>query len=160
MFGADWEAGCKSCSFWADNLNGVQDHLAHRDTALVLVSTAPLDTLLAFRKRMGWSLPWVSAGDNGFNHDFAVTFSADELESGDFTYNYKKGGFSGNEAPGLSCFVRGDDGAVYHSYSAYGRGLDHFNGAYQLLDLTPHGRHEDELDYTMAWLRLHDEYEN
>lgn len=158
MFGADWTEGCKSCSFWADNLDGTQAHLARRDTSLVLVSTAPLARLLAYRDRMGWSLPWVSAGKSEFNRDFGVTFTGDELSSGEFTYNYVKGGFGGTEAPGLSCFLRGEDGAIYHSYSTYARGLDHFNGAYQLLDLTPLGRQEDHYSYPMEWLRRRDEY--
>lgn len=159
MYGADWEAGCKSCSFWADNLNGTEAHLAHRDTAMVLVSTAPLDRLLKYRDRMGWTIPWVSSGRSSFNSDFGVTFSDEELDSGDFTYNYRKGGFGGTEAPGMSAFVRGENGAIYHSYSCFARGLDHFNGTYQLLDLTPLGRHEDDLNYTMEWLRRRDEYD-
>jgi len=157
MYGTDWEAGCKSCSYWADNLNGTEAHLAHRDTALVLASTAPLEKLIAYRERMGWTIPWVSSGRSSFNTDFGVTFSEKQLESGDFTYNYREDAFTGSEAPGMSAFIRGDDGTVYHSYSSYGRGLDHFNGAYQLLDLTPLGRHEDDLSYTMEWLRRRDE---
>jgi len=157
MYGKDWEAGCPSCSYWADNLNGVQDHLAHRDTTLVLASTAPLATLDVYKARMGWSLKWVSSGASDFNADFGVTFTPEQLESKEFHYNYKPGGFGGPEAPGLSMFIK-QDGQVYHSYSTYGRGLDHFNGAYQLLDLTAKGRDEGDLSFTMAWLKRHDEY--
>ncbi len=158
MYGANWEAGCPSCSYWADNLNGIDAHLAHRDTTLVLASTAPLATLEAYKKRMGWDLKWVSSGVSDFNADFGVTFTPEQLDSGDFSYNYRAGGFGGLEAPGLSTFVKDDDETVYHSYSTYRRGLDHFNGAYQLLDLTAKGRDEGGLSYAMAWLKRRDEY--
>lgn len=159
MFGPDWEAGCPSCSFWADNLNGVQDHLAQRDCSLVLVSNAPLDKLSLYKARMGWSLPWVSSQGSDFNRDFDVSFDAEQLETGNFTYNYRRQGFGGPEAPGLSIFARTEDGIMYHTYSTFGRGLDRFNGAYQLLDLTPKGRDEGDLPFTMAWLKRRDEYE-
>lgn len=139
MFGPDWDAGCPSCSFWIDNLNGVEQHLAHRDTALVLVASAPWDTLEAYRRRMGWSVRWVSSEGSAFNRDFHVTFTAEELEAGSHEYNFKKAGFGGQEAPGFSTFERDSEGAIFHSYSAYGRGLDNINGAYQLLDLMPKG---------------------
>ncbi len=159
MFGPDWEEGCPSCSFWADNLNGIEPHLAHRDTALVLAGHAPYPKLAAYGARMGWSLPWVSTEGSDFNGDFGVSFTAEQLESGDYSYNYRKAGFGGPEAPGFSAFIKGEDGAVYHSYSTYGRGLDHFNGAYQLLDLMPKGRDEGGLDDTQAWLRRRDQYD-
>ena len=157
MFGPDWEEGCPSCSFWVDTLEGTAEHLAHRDTRLVLVSSAPFDVLEAYRRRMGWTLPWVSSSGSTFNSDFHVSFTPEELEAGDHVYNYRKGAFSGPEAPGLSAFLREGD-AIYHTYSTYGRGLDHFNGAYQLLDLMPKGRDEAGLPWTMAWLRRHDQY--
>ncbi len=157
MYGADWDEGCTSCSFWADNLDGVTVHLAHRDTALVLVSQAPFEQLDAYRRRMGWSLRWVSSAGSDFNHDFRVSFTPEELERNEFSYNFKKGGFGGPEAPGLSTFLK-EKGQIWHCYSTYGRGLDHFNGAYQLLDLMPKGRDEAALPYTMAWLKRHDQY--
>ncbi|MDJ0767613.1 MAG: DUF899 domain-containing protein [Ilumatobacter sp.] len=151
MFGADWEEGCPSCSFWADNYDGIGVHLAHRDTALAAVSNGPLDRLLSYRERMGWSFPWVSAAGTTFNADFAV---ADSM-----TYNFQPVDEPIGELPGLSVFVReGDD--VFHTYSAYARGLDVFNSAYQLLDMTPKGRDEDDLPWSMAWLRRHDQYED
>ena len=150
MFGQDWDAGCPSCSFWADGFDGVIVHLAQRDTAFVAVSTAPLESLLAYRDRMGWSFPWVSSGGTSFNRDFAVT--------GSTSYNYTPTDEPIDELPGLSTFVRRDD-RVFHTTSVYARGLDIFNAAYQLLDLTPLGRHEDDLPWSMAWLRRHDEYD-
>lgn len=159
MFGPDWEAGCPSCSFWIDNLNGIGPHLAQRDVRLVLISHAPLDKLLAYRKRMGWQLPWVSSHGSDFNRDWNVSFTPEEIESKDFTYNYRKGAFGVTEAPGFSAFVRDDDGTVYHTYSTFARGLEHFNGAYQLLDLMPRGRDEGALPYAQAWVKRRDEYE-
>ena len=158
MYGPEWEAGCPSCSFWIDNLNGVQAHLAQRDVRLVLISHAPLDKLLAYRARMGWSLPWVSSHGSEFNRDWNVSFTAEEIDSGNHVYNYREGGFGVTEAPGFSAFAKGDDGAVYHSYSTFARGLEHFNGAYQLLDLMPKGRDEGALPFTQAWLKRRDEY--
>lgn len=157
MYGADWDDACPSCSFWGDNLNGTDVHLAHRDTTLLLVSAAPLEMLEAYKKRMGWRLNWVSSAGSDFNRDFGVGFTAEDLETGDRPYNYRPGGFNGPEAPGLSAFIREGD-AVYHTYSTFGRGLDGFNGAYQLLDLTAKGRDEDNLDWSMQWLRRRDQY--
>ena len=156
MFGADWEEGCPSCSFWMDNFNGAEPHLAARDTSLVLASTAPLDKLLAYRKRLGWQMDWVSSGGSDFNQDFGVTFPGSE-PGPTGGYNYRDQVF-GEEMPGLSVFERFDDGAIGHSYSTYGRGLDMLNGTYHLLDLTPMGRNEAELDYPQAWVRRHDQY--
>ncbi|MGI9602838.1 MAG: DUF899 domain-containing protein [Acidimicrobiales bacterium] len=158
MFGPDWEEGCPSCSFWADNYDGTGIHLAHRDTTLIAVSRAPLATLLEYRERMGWSFPWVSSLDSDFNIDFDVSFPDDH--PGDATHNFAPITDPPEELPGLSVFALGDDGAVYHTYSCYTRGLDPFNSAYQLLDLTPLGRNEDDLPWTMDWLRRHDQYDN
>ena len=80
MLGPDWEEGCKSCSFWADNFNGVDVHLAHRDVTLLAISSAPLDKINAYKQRMGWSFKWVSSAGCDFNHDYHVTFSPDEIE--------------------------------------------------------------------------------
>ncbi len=106
---------------------------------------------------MGWSFPWYSAANNSFNQDFNVSFAKDEIDSGNATYNYRETKSIGEEMPGLSVFRRDDD-TIYHTYSTYSRGLDPFNTAYQLLDLTSKGRDEDELDFTISWLRRHDEY--
>ena len=155
MFGPDWEEGCPSCSFWADNFNGIDAHLAARDTAFVAVSNAPLETLLDYRERFGWTFDWVSAAGSTFSADFGVTF--DDNGSGESTYNYTGRPF-GPEMPGVSVFLRPDDGGLYHIYSTYARGLDMLNGAYHFLDLTPKGRDEDGLDFTMAWIRRRDQY--
>ncbi|MBT8099723.1 MAG: DUF899 domain-containing protein [Gammaproteobacteria bacterium] len=157
MYHPDWDEGCKSCSFWADGYDGVQAHLLARDTRLIAVSRGPLEKLLAYRERMGWTFPWVSSASNSFNRDFGVTFTQEEIDSGDADYNYRKTSRIGEEMPGLSVF-RKQDGEIYHTYSTYSRGLDPFNTAYQLLDLTSKGRDEDELQYTMEWLRRRDEY--
>jgi predicted dithiol-disulfide oxidoreductase (DUF899 family) len=158
MMGPDWEEGCPSCSFWADNYNGVDVHLAHRDTALVAVSRAPLARIEAYKKRMGWTFRWVSSAGSDFNFDFGVSFDPAGRVEGERNYNYGSTSFGGEEAPGLSAFCRGDDGAVYHTYSTYSRGLDMFNSAYHYLDIVPKGRDEDELKYHMDWVRLRDEY--
>lgn len=157
MFDDDWKAGCKSCSFWADNYNGTIDHLAARDVAFVGVSKAPLVTLHSFRERMGWRFRWVRSEDNIFGKDYGVSFSADQLESGDAPYNYGTTTSSMPELPGLSVFAReGND--VFHTYSCYARGLDILNSAYHHLDMVPRGRDEAGLPFSMAWVKLHDEY--
>ena len=157
MFGADWTVGCKSCSFWADNFNGIDVHLAHRDTTLVAISRGPLNKLQAFRKRMGWTFEWVSSAPSRFSEDFGVSFDAEDFASGAPHYNFEPMGFQTDELPGISVFARkGDD--VFHSYSTYSRGLDLLNGAYNFLDLTPKGRDEAGLSGTMAWLRHKDSY--
>jgi predicted dithiol-disulfide oxidoreductase (DUF899 family) len=156
MFGPDWNEGCHGCSFWADNYNGVDIHLAHRDTALVAVSRAPLAKIEAYKKRMGWSFRWVSSAGCDFNFDYGVSFRLREGETQDYNYGSEK--FGGEEKPGISAFRRDDDGAVYHTYSTYARGLDMLNGAYHLLDLTSKGRDEEGLSFSMSWLRRHDQY--
>ena len=158
MFHPDWTAGCKSCSYWADNYDGAIDHLAARDTALVAISRAPLDKLEAFRQRMGWRFPWASAVGDDFNHDFGVSFTKDEIASKEKLYNYGTRAFNGEDAPGISVFIKDASRKIFHTYSTYSRGLDMLNGAYHLLDLTPKGRDEDTLAHPMSWVRLHDEY--
>ncbi len=157
MFHPDWDAGCKSCSFWADSYDGVVAHLQARDVSLAVISRGPLAKLLAYRERMGWSFPWLSSSENSFNYDFNVSFSTEEIESGEAVYNYRKTKRIGEEMPGLSAFIKvGDE--LFHTYSTFSRGLDPFNSAYQLLDLAPKGRDEDGLKNSMEWLRRHDEY--
>ena len=155
MLGPDWTEGCPSCSFWTDNFNGVDVHLAHRDTAFVLVSRGPIDKLEAYRKRMGWNLRWVSSLHNDFNFDFAVSFEPDEKTN---LYNFNTIKPHGQENPGLSAFRRDEDGTIYRTYSTYARGLDVLNGTYHLLDMTSKGRDEDGLSFSMAWVRRHDRY--
>jgi len=159
MFGPDWEEGCTSCSFWADNFNGIPIHLNHRDVTLTAVSRAPLAKLEAYKTRMGWSFPWVSSSGSDFNRDYNVSFTAEELQKPVF-FNYKMRELAADEEewPGLSVFSKDGTGAVFHTYSCYLRGIDMVNGAYQFLDLVPKGRDEDGFDFTMAWLRRHDAY--
>jgi len=158
MFGPDWDAGCKSCSFLADHFNPAVVHLNHRDVSLVAVSRAPQPILERFRRRMGWDFVWVSSFNNDFNRDYDVSFTQDEVERGDTYYNYRKKGFPSTEAPGASVFFKDEDGSIYHTYSVYERGLDMFITAYHYLDIVPKGRDEGDLSYTMEWLKLHDEY--
>lgn len=158
MLGPDWEAGCKSCSFWADNFNGVDIHLAHRDVTFLAVSRAPLEKLQAFKERMGWSFNWVSSFPSDFNFDYQVSFTDAQLEAGEARYNYQPMQFKMDEMAGISAFARDQGGEVFHTYSTYGRGLDLMNGAYNYLDLAPKGRDEDGLEHSMAWLKLRDSY--
>lgn len=157
MFGPDWETGCPSCSFWADHFDAMVPHLAQRDVAFAVVSRAPLATLTAFAERMGWKFSWVSSAQTEFNHDFAVSFSPEEVDSKALVYNFGTQPAHGQELPGASAFIK-EDGDVFHSYSTYTRGLDALNGTYQWLDLAPKGRDESELPWPMAWVKRHDEY--
>ncbi len=158
MFGPDWEEGCPSCSFWSDNFNQTVPHLEARDVSFVAVSRAPLDILLAYRNRLGWSFPWVSSLENDFNFDFDVSFDTDRHPDTRVYYNYRDTIFPASEAPGVSVFFKDGDGTIYHTYSAYARGLEDFNGTYRLLDATPKGRDEDKLAYPMEWVRRRDQY--
>ena len=159
MFHPDWKAACKSCSFWADNFDNITTHLTARDVSMAAVSRAPIEKLTAFKERMGWHFDWVSCGTAGaFNHDFGVNFTRDELQQPDKNYNYGSTRFGGEDAPGLSVFYRDEDGALFHTYSCYSRGLDMLNVAYHYLDIVPKGRDEAGLKYHMDWVRLHDEY--
>ena len=156
MFDPSWEAGCKSCSFWADNFERSVVHLHHRDVTLVAVSRAPLAKLTAYARRMAWTFPLLSSGGSDFNHDFGVSFTPEQIATGSVDYNYASHKAYGSEMPGVSVFAKGDDGSVFHTYSAYARGLDMLNAAYHYLDIVPKGR--DEGAGIMAWLRRRDEY--
>ena len=160
MFGPDWEEGCVSCSFWADNFNGIDIHLQHRDVTLIAISKAPLKKLEAYQTRMGWNFTWVSSFANDFNRDFNVSFTPEEMEKGEMFYNYQKGQYPREELAGVSVFYKDENGKIYHTYSSFSRGLDMVNGAYHYLDLVPKGRDEDKLSWTMEWLRHHDKYED
>jgi len=180
MFGPDYTAGCPSCSMIADGFNGFAVHLANHDVMLWAVSRAPLATLQAYKRRMGWSFPWASSQASDFNADFNVWFTEQQQRAGDVEYNYRRepvfewrsgeegGGqwaesrfaaMCGTDAPtyqrdrpGMSAFAL-EDGIVYHTYSTYARGLDGLWGAYQWLDRAPKGRNE-----AGVWWRRHDEY--
>jgi len=177
MFGPDYQAGCPSCSAVADGFNGSVPHLEHHDVAFWAVSRAPLPKLQAYRRRMGWSFPWASSVEGAFNFDFQVSFTEEQQRKGEIEYNFERGGHAMDAAPapepvvqfaascgtdvptyardrpGLSAFVL-DDGAVYHTYSSYARGVDGVWGMYQWLDRAPLGRNEAGI-----WWRRHDEYD-
>ncbi len=159
MFDPAWSQGCKSCSFVADHYNPAVIHLEHRDVTMVTISKAPIEKLEAFRKRMGWGFRWVSSFGNDFNRDFGVSFTEQELQSDGTVYNYNRKPYPIKELPGLSVFVKDENGNVYHTYSTYARGLDIFLTAYNLLDCVPKGRDEENLP-GMAWLRHHDRYDD
>jgi len=176
MFGPDYKAGCPSCSAIADGFNGIAAHLANHDVMLWAVSRAPLEKLVGYKRRMGWTFPWASSFGGDFNADFSVWFSEEQQRTGGIEYNYHReaawkpksgdegpvvfAAMSGTDAatysrerPGLSAFSIAD-GTVYHTYSAYARGLDSLWGMYQWLDRAPRGRNE-----TGVWWRRHDEYD-
>jgi predicted dithiol-disulfide oxidoreductase (DUF899 family) len=177
MFGPDYTAGCPACSAIADGFNGFAVHLANHDVMLWAVSRAPFAKLQAYERRMGWTFPWASSFGSDFNPDFSVGFTEEQQREGGIEYNYQQepplvrdaGGGDGartfaamtgtdlatytRERPGMSAFVL-EDGIVYHTYSAYARGLDGLWGMYQWLDRAPKGRNETDL-----WFRRHDEYE-
>jgi predicted dithiol-disulfide oxidoreductase (DUF899 family) len=158
MLADGWQQGCQRCSFWADNYDGIDIHLAARDVTFLAVSSAPFPQIEAFKARMGWRFRWLSCAGSDFNLDYHVSFTPEALEQGGVEYNYRNIKPSVTELPGVSVFCRDADGAVFHTYSCYSRGIDALNGAYQYLDLTPKGRDEDGLRFHMEWVRLHDSY--
>jgi predicted dithiol-disulfide oxidoreductase (DUF899 family) len=158
MFAPDWQEGCKSCSFWADNFNGIAIHLNHRDVTLTAVSRAPFAKLDAYRKRMGWGFPWVSSDGSDFSFDWHVSFKPEEMAAGRAYYNYAVRPIDVSDQQGISVFCKNESEEVFHSYSCHGRGIDMVNGAYQFLDLVPKGRDEDSFDFPMKWVRRHDQY--
>jgi predicted dithiol-disulfide oxidoreductase (DUF899 family) len=184
MFGPDYTAGCPSCSAIADGFNGFAVHLANHDVMLWAVSRAPLAKLQAYKRRLGWTFPWASSFGGDFNPDFSVSFTEEQQRKGAIEYNYRReppltvqgisdsltkrgeGPVADNaamtgtdvatytrERPGMSAFVL-EDGVVYHTYSAYARGLDALWGMYPWLDRAPKGRNE-----TGVWWLRHDEYD-
>jgi predicted dithiol-disulfide oxidoreductase (DUF899 family) len=160
MFAPDWEAGCKSCSFWADNFDRIPVHLAHRDVSFVAISRAPQPKLTAYKNRMGWSFAWYSSYDNDFNYDYTVSFKPEEIAAGKASYNYAPSARSISDLVGISVFYKDESGRIFHTYSTYARGVDMMNGAYHYLDLTPLGRNEGGQEQPQAWVRRHDEYED
>jgi len=157
MLGPGWKQGCPSCSFLADHFDGAVIHLAQRDVTLVVVSRAPIAEIEAYKRRMGWKFKWVSSFDNDFNHDFHVSFTKDEMATV-AEYNYTVDKIPSEELPGLSAFIRDENGKIFHTYSSYARGLDILVGTYNFLDMAPKGRDEGALPWSMAWVRRHDEY--
>jgi len=160
MFGPDWKEGCPICSLWADNFDGINIHLNHRDINLVAVSRAPYNKPQAYKDRMGWSFRWFSSLGSDFNFDYHVSFEEDDIKGGKKYYNFGLSNFPGVETPGISVFYKDEEGEIFHTYSCYSRGLVMLNGAYHFMDLTPKGRDEDHLKFNMQWLRRHDKYGN
>jgi predicted dithiol-disulfide oxidoreductase (DUF899 family) len=160
MFDPTWSQGCKSCSFIADHYNSIIIHLAHRDVSFLTISKAPIERLEEFRKRMGWSFPWVSAANTDFSRDFGVSFTDQELASDQTVYNFNGKPYPIRELPGLSVFFKDSRGDIYHTYSTFARGLDIFLGTYNYLDVTPKGRDEAQTNGMRGWLRHHDRYED
>ena len=160
MLGPGWEQGCPSCSFLGDHFDGTLVHLNARDVAFSAISRATMPEIQSFKNRMGWRFPWVSSNQNEFNFDYHVSFTKDQRSKGKVEYNYSEQEFPSEEAPGLSVFYKNAAGEIFHTYSAYARGLDILLGTYNFLDFTPKGRDEDALAFTMAWVRHHDRYEN
>ena len=158
MFDPTWSQGCKSCSFIADHYNGITVHLAHRDISFVTVSKAPVEKIEQFRKRMGWTFPWVSGGGNDFGATSACrspTRSCQTITA--FTTSIASRTRSAS-CRDLSVFYKDEQGTIFHTYSTYARGLDNFLTAYQYMDVTPKGRDEAETP-GMGWLRHHDRYD-
>jgi predicted dithiol-disulfide oxidoreductase (DUF899 family) len=146
---------CFVCSWWLDNIDRQVVHLNHRDVTMAAVSLAPFGLFEAYRKRMGWTIPVYSSAGSDFNFDYQVSFTPEQLKAGKAEYNYRVDPTGGSEAPGASVFAR-EDGKVYHTYSAFARGLDMMNVGYQYLDIVPKGRDEAE---GLMWLRRRDQYE-
>lgn len=158
MFGPGWDAGCPSCAYMADHVDGMRPHLAARGIAFVAVSRAPLAEIARFQARMGWRFRWVSSFGSDFNRDLGVSFDPAEVARGRVHYNYTDQAFPQQEAPGIGVFARDDDGQVFHTYATYGRGVEVLMGAYRVMDLTPLGRQEPDVPHKMAWVRHHDRY--
>jgi predicted dithiol-disulfide oxidoreductase (DUF899 family) len=154
MFDPDDEAGCPVCSFWADNFDPIVRHLRQRDVTMIAISRAPFPKLAAYKERMGWSFKWVSSFENDFNHDYGVFFEPEERDEP--IYNYGTLAPRNPDREGTSVFARDKTGTVFHTYSAYARGIDLVNTAYNYLDLVPKGRDED--GRAAFWVRRHDEY--
>ncbi len=157
MFGPGWKEGCPHCSFWADNFNPIVPHLRQRDTAFVAISRAPWKEIAPFKKRMGWSFKWVSSFGTDFNYDYYASFSPKDVKSGAAFYNYLKREVGVTEREGVSAFYKDATGAIFHTYSAYARGIDVLNTAYHYLDLTAKGRDEDP-DNPQDWVDYRDKY--
>ncbi len=155
MFSPEWDEGCKSCSFWADHYDAPGIHLNHRDVSFAAISRAPIAKIEKFKKRMGWRFRWLSSADSDFNFDFGVSFTPEQVKSGKAVYNYTHTpGMTDRE--GLSVFYK-NGRSVYHTYSAFERGIEPINGTYDFLDLVPKGRDEDP-DNPHSWVRFHDRY--
>lgn len=158
MFDPSWDAGCPHCSFWADNFNDIIVHLNQRDVTMVVASMAPYSKLAEYERRMGWDFKWVSSYDSDFNFDFDVSFTPEEVDKKKGFYNYDLQDTNSPEREGVSVFYKDPASQVFHTYSAYARGIDMLNVAYHYLDLVPKGRDEEDHEFRQFWVRRHDEY--
>ncbi|SLN13164.1 DUF899 domain-containing protein [Oceanibacterium hippocampi] len=147
---------CEGCSFIADHVDAARRHFEQADLAFAAVARAPIERIEAVRRRMGWTFPWVSAGDSDFNYDFGVSFNREDIAAGRAIYNYGTVIRNSEDMFGTSIFAKDEDGAIFHCYSTYHRGNELLMGAFNWLDLVPKGR--NETGGTMSWLKLHDEY--
>ncbi len=155
------KVGCVGCSFFADHVDGPNVHLANHDVTFVSVSRAPLDEIEAYKHRMGWRFDWVSSAGSDFNYDFHVSFRKEDLAKGKVYYNYEMTDGAMEDLHGMSVFCKDESGAIFHTYSSYGRGDERGLGTYMFLDLTPKGRNETGPNYNLTdWVKRHDEYEN
>src|SRR5919201_586068 len=159
MFDPSWNAGCPSCSFWADNFNGIIVHLNRRDVTMIAVSRAPYNKLAAYEKRMSWNFKWVSSCDTDFNFDYDVSFRPEEIAKKEGMYNFTIQDPLTTQREGVSVFCKDPAGHIFHTYSAYARGIDMLNVAYHYLDLVPKGRDEANNEFPQFWVRRHDEYD-
>jgi predicted dithiol-disulfide oxidoreductase (DUF899 family) len=157
MFDPTWDEGCPSCSYWADNFDGISAHLNARDVTFTAVSRAPLPKIATYKRRMGWGFSWFSSHGSDFNYDFGVSFRPEAVADHTARYNYASAEPGMEDREGISVFVKSEEGDVFHTYSTYARGIDMVNGAYQFLDLVPKGRDEPVGD-PQFWVRRHDEY--
>ena len=160
MFEPGWDEGCPHCSFWADSFDRIIVHLNHRDATMIAVSRAPFPKLEAYAERMGWSFNWLSSLQSDFNYDFHVSFTPEEVAAEEALYNFTRQDPGGEDREGVSVFYKDARGDVFHTYSAYARGIDILNAAYHYLDLVPKGRDEAGHDGPQFWVRRHDEYES
>jgi predicted dithiol-disulfide oxidoreductase (DUF899 family) len=158
MYDPNWDVGCPSCSFWADNFNDIIVHLNQRDVTLIAISKAPFNKIAAYKKRMGWDFKWVSSYDTDFNFDYHVSFTQEELAKKKAFYNFISQDPRTSEREGISVFYKDLSDKIFYTYSAYARGIDILNNTYNYLDLVPKGRDEDGYDFPMAWVRRHHEY--
>jgi predicted dithiol-disulfide oxidoreductase (DUF899 family) len=159
MLAPGQKEGCVGCSFESDHAEAALVHLQNHDVSYVAVARAPLAEIAAFKSRMGWSFPWVSSFGSDFNYDFNVSFTPAQIADGTAVYNYRAGPLPLEDLSGLSVFIKDEDGAIYHTYSTFGRGAEERLGTYVLLDLTPNGRNENGPNHSLAdWVRHHDRY--
>jgi len=148
---------CPGCSYTMDHVDAARQHFEQADLAFAAISRAPIERIEQVKARMGWTFPWVSSGDGGFNYDFGVSFTEADRATGRALYNYDKIRIQkSSDMFGVSIFIKGEGGDIFHTYSTYHRGTELLMGAFNWLDLTPKGR--NETGGTMSWVRLHDEY--